>query len=150
MTCQCIISPPPTILDVGDTVAKAAEVLLSQHFTTLPVVDGQGRFVGVFGARELIGLMLPRAVRLGSNLGELGFVSDGVADLKARIEAQSAETVSKHMAAHQTVRPETSLVEALLMLHRGDAFLPVVEDTGKLVGIVTAVDALARISENPA
>ncbi|MBC7907373.1 MAG: CBS domain-containing protein [Rhodospirillaceae bacterium] len=146
MTCQSIISPAPTVLDPSDTVAKAATALLAQSYATLPVVDGQGRFVGIFGARELIGLLLPRAVRLGNDLGDLGFVSDGITDLSARLAAQSGETVGKHMAPHQTVRPETSLVEALLLLYRGDAFLPVIEDSGKLVGIVTAVDALARIS----
>lgn len=149
MTCQSIVSPAPAVLASSDTVAKAAEVLLSQHFVTLPVVDGQGRFAGIFGARELIGLMLPRAVSVGGKLDDLGFVSDGIADLKARLEAQAGEIVGKHMVPHQTVRPETSLAEALLLLHRGDAFLPVVGNAGELVGIVTAVDALAHIAGNP-
>lgn len=147
MNCQSIISPPPTVLETSDTVAKAAVALLAQSYATLPVVDGQGRFVGIFGARELIKLMLPRAVRLGNDLSDLSFVSDTIADLKARLDSQAGELVDKHMAPHQTVRPETSLVEALLLLHRGDAFLPVVEDSGRLVGIVTAAEALVRISE---
>jgi len=147
MTCQSIIAPPPVTLETGDTVEKAVSTLLAQHFATLPVVDAQGRFAGIFGTRELIGLMLPRAARLGSDLGELNFITDNTDALKARLASQLGEPVGRHMAPHQAVRPETSLVEALLLLQRGDAFLPVVDGTGKLAGIVTAADALARIAE---
>lgn len=148
MNCQSIIAPAPVVLEAATTVEKAASTLLAQHFATLPVVDGQGRFVGIFGTRELIGLMLPRAARLGGEL-DLGFVADGVADLKARLASFGGEPLSRHMAPHQAVHPETMLVEALLLLQRGDAFLPVVDGTGQLVGIVTAADALARLAEIP-
>jgi|AGTN01.1.fsa_nt_gi CBS-domain-containing membrane protein len=149
MTCQSIVSPPPATLDADMPVAGAASVLIERKCSTLPVVDAQGRFAGVFGTRELIGLMLPRAVRLGDGLGELGFVADNSDDLRSRLTALGDEPVSKHMSPHPTVRPETALVEALLMLYRGDAFLPVVDASGRLLGIATAAGALGHIAGNP-
>lgn len=147
MTCHALISPPPAVLAKTDTVAHAVEQLLSHRFTTLPVTDAKGHYLGVFGVRELIALLLPRAARLGEDLGDLNFVSDTVDDLKARLGSLGKETLSKHMAAHRSVRPETSVVEALLLLYRGECCLPVVDSAGKLLGLVTATDAVARIAE---
>jgi CBS-domain-containing membrane protein len=39
------------------------------------------------------------------------------------------------------------MVEALLLLYRGECCLPVVDDAGKLIGLVSATDAVARIAE---
>lgn len=147
MTCHALISPPPAVLAKTDSVAHAVEQLVSHRFSTLPVVDAKGHYLGVFGVRELIALLLPRAARLGEELGELNFITDSVDDLKARLGSLGKETVSRHMAAHRSVRAETSAVEALLLLYRGDCCLPVVDGAGKLVGIVTATDAVARIAE---
>lgn len=146
MTCRDLISPPPATLAKGDTVAHAVSTLIAHRFSTLPVVDAKGKFVGIFGVKELIALLLPRAARLGDDLGDLGFVSDSVADLQARLGGLGHETVGKHMAADRTVRAETSLVEALLLLHRGNACLPVVDEAGRLLGILSATDAVARIA----
>lgn len=138
--------PPPAILAPDITIANAASLLVAQGCATLPVVNAAGRFMGVFGAKELIGLSLPRAVRVGNDLADLGFVADNSGDLRGRLAALAGEPVSRYMVPHQTVRPETALAEALLLLHRGDAFLPVVDASGYLVGIVTAAGALRLIA----
>ncbi|CAA7614171.1 HPP family protein [Magnetospirillum sp. UT-4] len=145
MSCHAIITPPPAILVKSATVAEAVATLAAHGFATLPVVDAKGHFAGVFGPKELIALMLPRAARLGEDLGDLAFVGEGQADLRTRLEALGKELVGKHLAPHRTVRGETPLVEALLLLYRGDAFLPVVDESGKLVGVVTAGSALAHV-----
>ena len=147
MSCQAIISPPPAVLNKTQSVGEALDILRRHGATALPVVDAKGHYLGVFGLKELIALVLPRAVRLGDDLGELGFVSDSLDDLRGRLAALARDNVGKHMAAHRSVRPETPLVEALLLLYRGDSYLPVVDGSGKLAGIVTAADAMARVME---
>jgi CBS-domain-containing membrane protein len=147
MTCQAIISPPPAVLAKGDTVQQALGVLLTHRVATLPVVDAKGHFVGVFGLRQVVALLLPRAARQGDEVGDLGFVSDSPEDLNQRLMNQGKDSIGKHVAPHRTIRSATPLVEALLLLYRGDSFLPVVDDSGKLVGVVTDADALTRIAE---
>ncbi|CAA7611506.1 conserved hypothetical protein [Magnetospirillum sp. LM-5] len=147
MTCQSIISAPPATLAKTDTVTQALGVLLTHRVPMLPVVDAKGHYVGVFGLKEVVALVLPKAARLGEDLGDLGFLSDGLADLRNRLATQGKEPVGKHVAAHRSVAPETQLVEALLLLYRGDSFLPVVDGSGVLVGVVTAADALTRMAE---
>lgn len=147
MTCHALISPPPAVLAKSDSVSHAVSLLITHRFTTLPVTDAKGHYAGVFGVKELIALLLPRAARLGNDLGELNFVSDTIADLRVRLGSLGKEPVSKHMAAQRTVRAETSLVEALLLLYRGECCLPVVDEAGKLIGLVSGTDAVARIAE---
>ncbi|OAN48745.1 CBS domain-containing protein [Magnetospirillum moscoviense] len=147
MTCQSIISAPPATLAKTDTVAQALGVLLTHRVLMLPVVDAKGHYVGVFGLKEVVALVLPKAARLGEDLGDLGFLSDGLADLRKRLAAQGADSIGKHVAPHRSVAPDTQLVEALLLLYKGDSFLPVVDGSGVLVGVVTAADALTRMAE---
>lgn len=147
MSCSAIVTPPPAVLGKGDTVAEALTILRQKGLAALPVTDAKGHFLGIFGLRELIALLLPRAVRLGVEMGELGFVSDTLADLHERLGVLGKEHVGKYMAPHRAVRGETPLVEALMLLYRGDSYLPVVDEAGKLIGVVTATDALNRVAE---
>lgn len=147
MSCEAIISAPPAVLGKGDAVADALQILRQHNVAALPVTDAKGHFVGIFGLRELISLMLPRAVRLGVEMGELGFVSDSMDDLRARLGAFAKDSVGKHLAPHRAIRAETPIIEALMLLYQGDSYLPVVDNAGKLVGIVSAADTLARVVE---
>jgi CBS-domain-containing membrane protein len=147
MTCQAIISAPPATLSKSQTVEQALGVLLTHRASMLPVVDAKGQFAGIFGLKEVVALLLPRAARLGEDMGDLGFLSDSLHDLRQRLVTQGKENVGKHLAAHRTIRPETPLVEALLLLYRGDSFLPVVDEAGKLIGVLNAADALTRMAE---
>lgn len=147
MTCRSILSQPPVVLNKSDSVADAVAALISHKFPTLPVVDARGRYAGVFGAKHLIALMLPpAAAKLADEMGDLGFLTDSAAQLRARLEAMSGDSVGQHMGAHRTVSPETPLAEAVLLLYRGDAFLPVVDSGGILVGIVTPSEVLNSLA----
>ncbi|HSV29446.1 MAG TPA: CBS domain-containing protein [Candidatus Omnitrophota bacterium] len=148
MSSQDIISPPKAMLAKGDSLADAVKALRDNGFSPLPVVDAKDRFAGVFGPRELLAVLLPRAARLGEDdMPDLSFISDSYDDIKARLGAAAKESVGKVMAPHRTVHRDTPLVEMLLLLHRGDAFLPVVDESGKLVGVVTAAAVLSLIVE---
>ncbi|MEW5728571.1 MAG: CBS domain-containing protein [Pseudomonadota bacterium] len=148
MTCKSIVAPVTATLAKGDSVAEAVKALAAHGFATLPVVDAKGHFLGVFGVRQLLALLLPRAARLGEDdMPDLSFVSDTSEDIKARLKSFAKESVGKAMAPHRTVRAETALVEAMLLLERGDGFLPVVDEAGKLAGILTAEAVVARLAE---
>ena len=146
MSCDSIISPAGACLLKDDAVADALEALVEHGASALPVVDASGQFLGVFGMREVVGMLLPRAALLADGL-DLSFVADSIAQLGDRLGRLAGEPVGAHMAPHRTIRRETAVVEALLLLYRGDAWLPVVDKDGRLNGIVTAANALARISE---
>ena len=84
----------------------------------VPVVDDRGRVVGILSDRDLL-RTLPRMDR-------------------SRLPVSAIMTLTP-----QTVRADLPAMEAVeLMIQRKVHALPVVDDTGVLVGIVTATDFL--------
>ena len=146
MSCEPIVSPVAAPLHADDAVADALDSLSRQGVATLPVVGADGTFLGAFGLREICGMLLPRGALIESGL-DLSFVGDSLAQLGDRLGRLAGDSVGAHMASHRTIPLRTALVEALLLLYRGDSWLPVVDESGKLVGVISAAAALARISD---
>ena len=131
-------STAPVCLRAGDTVERAAELLVRERVLALPVVDGSGRLVGTFGVDDLSKLLLPRAVTLGVGLEEL----------RERMAHVCHDPVADHLGdgANRVLHPDSSFTEALFLLHRSGRDLPVVDpSTGNLVRMVSPWDVLARL-----
>ncbi|GAA4583714.1 CBS domain-containing protein [Planotetraspora phitsanulokensis] len=127
-----------------------AEVLLTYGVSAVPVVDGEGHVLGVVSEADLLhreefreqfygeGYRPPVRVRLRERVRS---PSRNVA-AKAR-----AETAAQLMTAPAvTVRPHTNAVSAArLMSEHGVKRLPVVDDDGRLEGVVSRTDLLKTI-----
>ncbi|MBX6166228.1 MAG: CBS domain-containing protein, partial [Thermobispora bispora] len=124
-----------------------AEVLITHNVSAAPVVDGEGHVIGVVSEADLLrkeelreqyyreGYKLPLSARLRERLGRPG----GDVEEKAR-----ALTAAQLMTAPPiTITPYKSVVSAArLMSKHGVKRLPVVDDEGRLVGIVSRHDLL--------
>jgi len=101
-------------VNVSETIAEAhaeMEVGVIRH---LPVVDERGRLVGVLSDRDIL------------------------RGLAAKQKPRVAEVMSRNPI---TTRPEANAHAAAdLMLDHKISSLPVVDDTGALVGLVTQTD----------
>jgi CBS domain-containing protein len=151
MTLDDAVTREPVKLRPTDTVARAVELLVEGRAVALPVVDEAGELVGMFGIDDLAKMLLPRAVTLGVGLEELAdldFVADTLGEVRERMGEVCEEPVGRHLEGgrSQTLDPDSSFTEALFLLHRLRRDLPVVEEeTGKLVGMVSPWDVLARL-----
>ncbi|RJP57249.1 MAG: CBS domain-containing protein [Deltaproteobacteria bacterium] len=127
-------------------VTKAAKILLDNSVNGMPVVDSEGRLVGIICQSDLIAqqkqLPLPSVFTL----------LDGVIPLFSQKNLESeaqkimATTVFKAMTPDPvTISPESSLEEiAKLMVDKKLHTLPVIKQ-GKLIGIVGKEDVLRTI-----
>lgn len=154
MTCQTImLSNPITILESAG-LADAIDLLFRHRIKSLPVVNANGLYQGLFGIHTLVRELLPRAATLDGDarIGDLAFVHDTLESFKERLTGRLAEPVIQF--ADTTLRPlvpEMSLVETLLHLHRYHHNLPVVDpQTGRLLGFVTYWSVLARLADRTA
>ena len=133
------ISPEAKTLD-------AARILLERRINGLPVVDADGRLVGILCQSDLVAqqkrLSLPSFFNLLDGLIPLASAKNW----EQEIQRISANTVAQAMTADPvTVSPDTSLEEiASLMVDRKLHTLPVVEN-GKLVGVVGKEDILRTL-----
>lgn len=150
-SCRSIMSAPHAVLKPTDTLLFGLQAIVQHRLPALPVVDADQRYVGMLPRSRLIGLALPRVLShedenhpLGRIL-QVGFIQDTLADLQERMDAVANDPVSQHLDPDVPVlSPETPLMNAMLFLHRRRNLLPVVEN-GKLIGIVSVWDVLARI-----
>jgi CBS domain-containing protein len=112
--------------------------LLEQHrISALPVVDDAGQVVGIVSEADLL-------VKEGYPHGAEDAGSLDAIHYRRRLGKATGTTAAEVMAAPvTTVAARTTVVDAArLMVLQGIKRLPVVDEQGKLVGIVTRADLL--------
>jgi CBS domain-containing protein len=113
---QEAMTSSPTTVEPTTTAQEAARTMKSEDVGSLPIVEGD-KLVGVITDRDL-------AIRI-------------IAEAKG-IDTPVAEIASKDVV---TIDPQQSLEEAArLMANNQVRRLPVVEEDGKLVGILAQAD----------
>jgi CBS domain-containing protein len=150
-SCRSIMSAPPAVLAPTDTVRSGLEAIVRHRLPALPVVESDQTYVGMLPRSRLIALAMPRLLSHEdqthpmSHLLQVGFIQDTLTELQERIDAVANDPVGRHVDPDVPVlSPDTPLMNAMLFLHRQRNLLPVVEH-GKLIGIVSVWDVLARI-----
>ncbi len=124
-----------------DAVARIAEL----DVPALPVVDGDGKLLGIFGEREFIGALFPGYL---TTLGYAGFVPRSLdAALDKRATCLS-EAVRKYMnTEHIDVGEDFSDTQlAEIFLHHRVLIIPIVA-AGQVTGIVTREDFTRALAE---
>ncbi|KAL2634678.1 hypothetical protein R1flu_006157 [Riccia fluitans] len=126
------------------TVDEALEVLVEKRITGLPVVDDNGRLVGVVSDYDLLALDSIS----GKRTEEGGFFPAANSTWKAFKEIQvllnktHGKTVGELMSPSPLVVREMTNIEdaARVLLETKFRRLPVVDESGKLVGLLTRVN----------
>ncbi len=137
MTTQVITLSPQT------DIAQAAKILLDNRINGAPVVDEQGRVIGILCQSDLVTQQKSVPVPTIFTLLD-GFISlASTKQYEKEIRKISALTVADAMTSNPvSVKPDTSIEKiAALMVDKNFHTLPVV-DQGKLVGIIGKEDIL--------
>jgi CBS domain-containing protein len=121
------------------TIGQAAKVIVEKHVGILPVVDGQGKPVGVVRLKDLLALEMPDFIHL---VEDFDFVHDfGAVETTRPTSKQLAKSVSTIMQPVSTIEEECGLLRAYAIMLQDELYdLPVTTALGELVGIVSRVD----------
>ncbi len=121
------------------TIAKAAGIFVKHHVGVLPVVDDQGKPLGIIRLSDLLSLELPDFVKL---VPDVDFVHDfGAVETTRPEPGLLNRPVTTLMQTVITVDEDDGLLRAYaLMLQHQLVDIPVVNRNGGLVGIVSRVD----------
>lgn len=137
---KVIYSTPET------TIQDAARLLVQYHIGSLPIVNDDCRLIGLVRIRDLVTLVMPDFIKLIEDLDfvhDFGAVEDDIPEdevLKAPIKTIMHEPVSVEESAG------LSRAIAILQEHKMND-LPIVTESGRLVGIASYVDiSVAMIS----
>jgi CBS domain-containing protein len=148
-TVRDIMDPEPATVRPDTPVDEVVSTLRENELPGLPVVDDDGRVVGIVTEADLVlpddqgDLHIPHYINL---FGGTVFL-EPLSRFEERLRKAFASTAADMMSAEpDTVSPDTTVQEAARLLHEtGHNRLPVVED-GRLVGVVTRVDVLGALA----
>jgi CBS domain-containing protein len=130
-----IMTLNPQKVSLEASLAEVARLLLSSTFTGLPVVDAENRPAGVISQGDLIykaGMPMRLGLLAESDRPQVSAVLEALAPRQAK-EVMTRPAV--------TIAQDSLVTEAIdLMLSKKVKRLPVVDEAGRLVGILSRVD----------
>jgi DHA2 family multidrug resistance protein-like MFS transporter len=126
------------------TIAEAARIFVKHHVGVLPVVNNQGKPVGIIRIRDLLSLELPDFVKL---VADVDFVHDfGAVETTRPAPELLAGPVATLMQSIITIEEDSGLLRAYSMMLQNDVYdFPVTNSMGVLVGIVSRVDVATGV-----
>jgi CBS domain-containing protein len=148
-TVRDIMEPNPHSVHPDTPVEEVVALMRDHELPGVPVVDGEGRCVGIITEADLVlpddqgDLHLPHYINLFGGTVFLEPLSRFEDRLRKAFASTAADMMTKDP---DTVSPDTDAKEAARLVHEsGHNRLPVVED-GRLVGVVTRLDLLGALA----
>ena len=140
----------PASVSIDTKVEDVVRTLHDNELPGVPVLDGDGRLAGIVTEADLVlpddqgDLHLPHYINL---FGGTVFL-EPLGRYEKRLRKAFASTAADMMTKDpDTVGPDASVKEAARLIHEsGHNRLPVVEDDGRLVGVITRVDLLGALA----
>lgn len=140
-----VMTHPPVTVRVESPVREAAKLMVERGLKRMPVVDAEGRLVGMLGRLDVLKLVAsnPPLRQRGSSGGQFGIG-----------EIESAGNHPVYRVARDvmvtevpTALPQTPVADLLDRLVRSQLRrLVVVDEQGRILGVVTDADLVARVS----
>ncbi len=132
-----------TSVELDTTVSHVIYLLHQSGLASLPVVDEDGRVVGVISERDLIRAVLPGYVDMLQSVAFLPSLDQ----LSRRLHEIGPKPVAEFMTEEVVAaRPDDNdLHVADLMIRKGLKQIPVLDDQKRLVGVVRRIDLLHRL-----
>jgi CBS domain-containing protein len=144
-----IMDASPETVAPDTPIEDVVRVLRENELPGVPVVDGEGRCVGIITEADLVlpdddgDLHIPHYINLFGGTVFLEPLGRFEKRLRKAFASKAADMMTRDPV---TVAPDTSAREAGRIIHEaGHNRLPVVED-GRLVGVVTRVDVLGALA----
>jgi CBS-domain-containing membrane protein len=147
MNASDAMDPNPVTLKPTDTIECASDYIMDKRFRSLPVVDENNCYLGMFGVNCLLKQVIPKAVFLPHGLKNVSFIHESFEDLYERFDEVKNQPISLCMNKEiEPVSPDTPLTKTLLQLYETRASIPVIEPGScKLLGMISYWDVGEKI-----
>jgi CBS domain-containing protein len=145
-----IMDSSPATVHPGTPVEQVVALLRDHEVPGVPVVDADGRCVGIVSEADLVlpddqgDLHIPHYINL---FGGTVFL-EPLGRFEQRLRKAFASTAADMMTRDpDSVAPDTTVKEAARLIHEsGHNRLPVVDEDGRLAGVVTRLDVLGALA----
>jgi CBS domain-containing protein len=130
-----------------DSVERCANLLLEHNISGLPVLDDSGKVVGMVTEGDLIRrasrIKAPGYLEVLGGLIYLGSPKKYVDEIMQAMALQAGNLMTKRVVS---VGPEETLESAATLMNRNEVSrLPVIDESGALVGIISRRDIMRNL-----
>ena len=151
MSAELFMSHDPITVPADKKVAEALEIMCRHGVHNLPVMDSEGQFLGLFGLRNLLCALLPKAATISPALGNLDFLADNLEEVIQVLDYVADQPVQNYLDTDNVivVRADAPIMEVIRKLYEAPTSLPVVllrEDGTHLLGMISHWDILSKIA----
>lgn len=145
LTAEDLMSPAVVTIPEDMFLSAAAERLAESGLRGAPVVDATGHCVGVISTTDFLYPAMAKTASAPGDLDDVYFAPWRITDPTE----MRRDSVRRYMnTPPSTVAPSTPIaVLARMMVDRHIRRLIVVEQEGKLIGVVSATDLLRALAE---
>lgn len=149
MIAGSIMSTNLVSLNLDATVRDVVNLFQNSSLHDFPVINDEGKPVGIVTTRSVLHFAVPAyasdsllaTMRAGPDIESIYH------NLKAELDRPVRDVIDKNYEVVKANMP-TSAVAAMLTNLKGDTHnILVVDDTGKLIGIISARDIICRLPE---
>ncbi|MEM7554467.1 MAG: CBS domain-containing protein [Cyanobacteria bacterium P01_A01_bin.84] len=145
-----VMTHNPSMVRQGTPLQEAIKILAEKSISGLPVVDDDGTLIGVISETDLMwqetGVTPPAYIMLLDSVIYLKNPVTYERDLHKALGQTVGEVMSKNPV---TISPDESLKKAAQLMHnRKISRLPVVDEKGQVIGILTRGDIIKTMAAN--
>lgn len=148
MKCKDVMGPTDVRLYADEPAGKAIDFMAEKRTGLVPVVDRDNKFVGMISGDRLAHFLIPKTITMMSGRKRVSYLRESKEELRERLDGmrdrQLGELVDRDV---QVARPETPLIDALLLLSEKQFVIPVVDDENRLIGAISFFSILHAIQE---
>lgn len=131
-----------TAVEPDASVQEAIYLMEQAGLSALPVVDEEGKLVGIISEHDLIHAALPEYSEM---LHSISFVPN-LNQIQKRLRGMAPKPVSAYMKEALSVHlDDEDLQIADLLIRKRLKQIPVVDNEGHLVGVIRRIDILSRL-----
>ncbi|MEB3828194.1 CBS domain-containing protein [Phormidium sp. CCY1219] len=144
-----VMTHDPIVVNPDTPLEEAIKILAERRISGLPVVDSAGKLVGILSEGDLMwresGVTPPPYIMVLDSVIYL----ENPARYQRELHKALGQTVGEVMSDRpQSIKPEKSLQDAAKLMHdKGVHRLPVVDDTGKVTGVLTRGDVIRAMAK---
>lgn len=133
-----VLGSKPQSLPATTPVRAVLRLMFEQRVNHLVLVDAGGRFVGLAGIGVALEQVIPASAQAWQGLSDLAFVGDALPMLLDHYREILDQPATMLLDPHtEPLRVNTPLMETALLLARAHGPLPVLDDQGALLGILS-------------
>jgi CBS-domain-containing membrane protein len=153
MDCKTMMAPIKTCLFADEPAGTAIDFMVEKHMGLVPVTERDGTFAGLISGDGLMHGLLPKSIstfsRGKSAIKSASYLDETAEEMRERFEVVRENAIGDMVDRNvKTVRPDTPLIDALMLITSKQYVVPVVDENNQLLGAISFFSVLYGLRED--